>query len=171
MTRAESQSPLKISRTGQIHIPKDEILISLPISEWRRCMKRVGQIASDPGRLENLAYALLGLAGGTVVSAITLYASVEYSRVDGAKEVVNWKGLVSTCLLSAIGFAAFISGGASLYHAWDKRRMQESASEDLLAEMDDIEKRCLPAPIISEAPKVEAPAPAPTPPPPPAPAA
>ena len=136
------QSPLNVGVGGQVHLPTNIQYLSISIPEWRRCMSRIEQIGSDPGVLENIAFALIGLGGGSLLSAAGLYASVEYSKFVQNVEVVNWRGVVITALMLTIGLGALGIGLASLYHSRDKRAMMRDATKNVLSDMHGLEANC-----------------------------
>jgi hypothetical protein len=107
-------------------------------------MRRIGQAGINPGFLENFAWAALGLGAGTLVADLALWATAEYSKIVGNAEVPNWRALVLTFLIASFGIASLLAGGISLYHAWDKRKLQRSILDDIQEEMREMESRCLP---------------------------
>lgn len=136
--------PVDFVSPGQVHLPKIGEHVSVPIVRLKTLMTRLSAVSRTHNWLENFGYALLGVGGGALVSAMCLWASVDFSKIVDGFETIHWRGLLSTLLVGAVGVLGLLTGGLSLYYNRDKRKTQADVYDYIIQDIDEIAKTCFP---------------------------
>jgi len=127
MSREEEklESKLTVSQKFTIVQPEQEDAAFIPKSDWERLKKKCERIKPSGSVFNSIGFTLIGISATALVTAITLPSVVESSRV------ICW----------SVFAVSFIGAILSLYFSREQRKQLTTSKDDVLDEMEHLEKR------------------------------
>jgi len=125
---SEQRASFNVSRDYEVVRPGIERAYVVPISDWDNLRKKVDRVESGGSMFHTIGAVLLGIAGTAFFGALLL------------PETAVQFGVPTRVLCWALFTVTLISGLLCLYFASRQPKMVANCKEDVLSEMDRVEK-------------------------------
>ena len=125
----EQKSHISVSQGFEVHKPQKGKAYIIPVQEWDHIKQRIGRIESIGLGFHTAGSLLLGVAGTAIVAALTMPPGTTVFNTPSNQ--ICW----------GIGLVSGICGAMALYFASRQRDIMSYSKQDVISEMDHIEKR------------------------------
>ena len=126
-----SDPSFKMSQDYELIAPQKKRAYPILVEEWRYLKARISAITDDANLYHTIGSILLGVAGSALVAALTLDLPNSEQGTMAMPLIIAWFICVS----------AVICGGLSLLFGGKQREIQSSSTQDVIQQMEFIEKR------------------------------
>lgn len=131
-------STVEISHRTYVAVPRSEAGVVISHAAWARIMKRIEDCAESVDWHWAIGWTAIGVVISSFASAVTLYASVDFTKMEGANRVPNWHGVIGMAFCVGLTVAAAAVAWASLYYAILSMRHTKKLRHHLLEDMGTI---------------------------------
>jgi hypothetical protein len=121
----------KMSQDYELVAPQKKRAYPILVEEWLHLKDKISAITDDANLYHTIGSILLGVAGSALVAALTLDLPNSELGTTAMPLIIAW----------FIFATAIICGALSLWFGWKQREIQSSSTQDVLQQMELIEKR------------------------------
>jgi hypothetical protein len=126
-----SDPSFKMSQDYELIAPQKKRAYPILVEEWNHLKSKISSITDDANFYHTIGSVLLGIAGSALVAALTLNLPQNTQGGMAMPLILAWFIFIS----------AFICGGLSLLFGGKQRDIQNSSTQDVIQQMNLIEKR------------------------------
>jgi hypothetical protein len=120
-----------MSQDYELVAPQKKRAYPILVEEWQHIKNKIASITDDANIYHTIGSILLGISGSSLVAALTLDLPKSVEGAMAMPLVIAWFICVS----------AAICGGLSLLFGGKQRDIQNSSTQDVIQQMNLIEKR------------------------------
>ena len=120
-----------MSQDYELVPPQKKRAYPILIEEWEHLKKKIHSISDNANIYHTIGSALIGVAGSALVVALTFDTQPADNSSTPTSILISWFIFVS----------ALICGGLSLFFGRTQRKVQNSNTNDVIEQMNLIEKR------------------------------
>jgi hypothetical protein len=121
----------KMSQDYELIAPQKKRAYPILVEEWLHLKDKISAITDDANLYHTIGSILLGVAGSALVAASTLDLPKSEQGTMAMPLIIAWFICVTTV----------ICGGLSLLFGGKQREIQSSSTQDVIQQMELIEKR------------------------------
>jgi hypothetical protein len=121
----------KMSQDYELIAPQKKRAYPILVEEWLHLKDKISAITDDANLYHTIGSILLGVAGSALVAALTLDLPKSEQGTMAMPLIIAWFICVTTV----------ICGGLSLLFGGKQREIQSSSTQDVIQQMELIEKR------------------------------
>ena len=118
---SKQKPPFEISREYEVVVPEKEKAYPVTVSEWERIKTKVKRLSGDYNLFHTIGSVSFGFSASAFIGAITI----------GNNYQICW----------TFFWVTFIAGVLSLYFGHQQRKIKSVFKDDILEDMEFIEKR------------------------------
>jgi len=127
----DKKDPFEISQGFSIIQPNPDRAYPIPCTEWNYLKNKIGKISEKINVYHTLGSILLGAAASTIIALVSGgFPKTEEGEVS-SQIIIAWACVV-VCL---------ICGGVCMLFAFEKRKVSDVKSSDVISHMEVIEQR------------------------------
>ena len=127
----ENESSFKMSQDYELMAPKKKKAYPILIEEWQHLKEKIQRIKDDANLYHTIGSILLGVAGSSLLAALTLDFPSSESASIPMPIIISW----------FMFFTSFICGCLSIFFGRKQRKVQSTSCEEVIEHMELIEKR------------------------------
>jgi hypothetical protein len=120
-----------MSQDYELIAPQKKRAYPILVEEWLHLKDKISAITDDANLYHTIGSILLGVAGSALVAALTLDLPKSEQGTMAMPLIIAWFICVTTV----------ICGGLSLLFGGKQREIQSSSTQDVIQQMELIEKR------------------------------
>lgn len=136
-----SKDPYEFSQKYNILPAVEPDVLPVPVGEWDRIMTRIKQCKCEVSLLTSFGWFCLGAFVALAVVAWQFPATAQYSIVIGNTEAMNKRAYATEIAAIALAILFLLVGLVTLYHAWDKAKMQSRMTDLIIDDMQELKSR------------------------------
>ncbi len=122
---------IKMSQDFELIQPKKKMAYPIPIEEWDHIKLKIKNISDNANLYHTIGSILLGVSGSAFVAALTINVPINANSEPNNTIIIAWFVFIS----------AAVCGILSLHFGKSQRLVQNSNTEDVIEQMELIEKR------------------------------
>lgn len=127
----QNEPSFKMSQDFELVPPQKKRAYPILIEEWQHLKKKIKSIRDNANIYHTIGSSLIGVAGSALVAALTLDIPVKEGTSTPMPIVISW----------FIFITALVCGSFALFFGREQRKVQSSTVNDVVAQMELIEKR------------------------------
>lgn len=128
-----------------LQTPSAQEVLPVPLANWNKLQERIAEMKEPVAQLEAFGWAALGASISSLLAAVSLPFSVEWSTVVANVEHINWSAVVTEGLAIFLTVVLLGLGLLTQYWAHTKRKLQAKLGEWLIEDMKTFQNRHSPA--------------------------